>query len=132
MTRRRNSLWGGLAAVGIAAAFIAGIHYAPGLSTVGSRYAEAVQSEYPEFRHSTGSSTVSTSSSAVDSLRRAGLVDGGRRRVRPDEAGQVGQVAGDQRHHARRREAHRARQHGHGDRREQRAAYREGGRGVHR
>ena len=54
------------------------------------------------------------------------------RRVRPDEAGEVGQVAGHQRHHARRREAHRARQHGHGDRREQRAADREGGRGVHR
>lgn len=61
MTRRRNLL-GTLTAVGVATAFVAGVHYGPGLSTAIDR--------------PTGSSAVSTSSSGTDSLRRAGLVDG--------------------------------------------------------
>jgi hypothetical protein len=63
--------------------------------------------------------------------RSAGLLDGGRRGLGADEAGEVGEVAGDQRDDARRREADRAGQHRNGDRREQRAADREAGRGVH-
>lgn len=56
MSRRRN-LWSGLAAVGIAVALVAGVHYAPGHAPAGSL-------------------SVSAAPTVTDQLQDAGLVDG--------------------------------------------------------